>query len=370
MRAFSAAVVLLPLNLAIGWAACSQGPPPPLGQDDGGGNAQSSGAQFQHDGASICGNEVHQAQSAYPLIYFVIDRSGSMSDPDPGSGQNKLERVQEAAGEMVDSLGTLVRVGAAMYPNPAVDDNTDGCAPGVELFTPKVGAGSAFSQAINVDPFGGTPTAATLNAVAPTLAAAAGPKALILATDGAPNCNPNITCGPAECMPNILGLCAPDDATCCTPPTGIHENCVDRAASILAVQAIFEAGTPVYVIGIPGTELFESTLNQMALVGGAAQEGADTAFYKVDDLDTLASVFKDIAGELVSCSFDLADPPEDPGKTNVYFDEVVVPQDPDDGWIWIDEDTIELVGASCASLKNGEVRDVQIVSGCPTVVPL
>jgi len=351
------------------WGAC--GPRDHGVDDDGGGdNANpsgnaSSGNGFQTDGASICGAEVHQAQSKYPLIYFVIDRSGSMAEIDPESGATRLERVQEAAVDMVDSLGSLVRVGAAMYPESSVSSD---CEPGEQVFEPTVGAGSDFASAIGKAPFGGTPTAATLTAMAPIVADFSGPRAVILATDGAPNCNLNATCGASECMVNIFGECP--SGNCCEPPEGTPGNCVDRAASILAVKALADAGTDVYVIGIPGTELFSGVLNQMASVGGVPQENADTYYYKVDDLGALAGLFKDIAGALVSCTFDLDDAPEVPGKTNVYFDEVVVPQDPENGWVWVDADTIEITGDACQQLKNGEVKDIQFVSGCPTVLPL
>jgi hypothetical protein len=348
------------------WGACG---PRDHGVDDDGGSpptsAKSTSANgFENDGASICGAEVHQAQSKYPLIYFVIDRSGSMADIDPDSGETRLARVQDAASDMVASLGSLVRVGAAMYPESST---TDDCATGEQVFEPQVGAGSEFADAIDKDPLGGTPTAATLEAIAPIVAEYSGPRAVILATDGAPNCNQEATCGPSECMVNIFGDCP--SGNCCEPPEGTPLNCVDRAPSILAVKALADAGTDVYVIGIPGTELFSGVLNQMAAVGGVPQENADTSYYKVDDLDTLAALFKDIAGSLVSCTFTLGDAPEAQGMTNVYFDEVVVPQDPQNGWVWVDGNTIEIVGAACEQLKDGKVKDIQFVSGCPTVAP-
>lgn len=366
MRASVAFAASASVTLLLLWGACG---PRDHGVDDDGGSPptsakSTSGNGFETDGASICGAEVHQAQGKYPLIYFVIDRSGSMAEIDPGSGATRLERVQEAAGAMVDSLGSLVRVGAALYPTLSISDD---CLAGEQVFAPEVGAGAAFADAINVSPFGGTPTAATLEAIAPILEDASGPKAVILATDGAPNCNQEASCGPAECMVNIFGDCP--SGNCCVPPDGTPLNCVDRAPSILAVKALADAGTDVYVIGIPGTELFSGVLNQMAAVGGVPQENADTSYYKVDDLDALAGLFKEIAGNLVSCTFTLGDPPEAQGMTNVYFDDVVVPQDPQNGWVWVDGDTIEIVGNACQQLKDGEVKDIQFVSGCPTVAP-
>ena len=367
MRASVAFAASASVTLLLVWGACG---PRDHGVDDDGGSPPTSAKSttavsgFESDGASICGAEVHQAQSKYPLIYFVIDRSGSMADLDPVSGETRLTRVRAAAADMVESLGSLVRVGAAMYPESSA---TDECATGEQVFEPQVGAGSDFADAIDKEPFGGTPTAATLEAIAPIVADFSGPRAVILATDGAPNCNPEATCSAAECMLNVFGDC-PASTNCCQEPNGFPENCIDRAPSILAVKALADAGTDVYVVGIPGTELFAGVLNQMATVGGVPQQNADTSYYKVDDLDALADLFKEIAGGLVSCTFTLGDAPPTQGMTNVYFDDKVVPQDPQNGWVWVDGDTIEIVGAACQQLKDGQVQDIQFVSGCPTVV--
>ena len=72
---------------------------------------------------------------------------------------------------------------------------------------------------------------------------------------------------------------------------------------------------------------------------------------------------------VISCEFTLEDPPPDELHTNVYFDGVVVPQDPVNGWIWKSKTVLEMVGASCKAVKTGKVSQVQIVSGCPTAMP-
>jgi hypothetical protein len=360
------------LTLALMWGACSRERPNVDGNDggsEGTGNGPSSTTGFVTDGAAICGADVHTPIGQYPLIYFVIDRSGSMAELDEGSGETRYERVRDAAVDMVQTLGALVRVGAALFPDPDAGTG-DECDFGQEVYEPNVGAGSGFVNAIDQGTFGGTPTARTLLELAPALEAEESPKVVILATDGAPNCNPDASCDADECMVNIFGDCPAGTENCCDPDEGgTVLNCVDRPATVLAVQAIANAGTDVYIVGIPGTEQFSAVLDQMAIVGGVPQEGEETYYYRVDDLDALAGVFKDIASALVSCTYDLADPPEAPGKTNVYFDEVVVLQDPDDGWVWVDSDTIELVGAACEELKSGSVSLVQIVSGCPTETP-
>jgi len=348
------------------YAACS-GREIPTGTTSGAGAGNANGSTsngFVGDGGGdVCGDEEHTALTTYPLLYFVFDASGSMGQFD--GGQTRYAQVREAALDMTSSLGALVRVGAAVFPSAS----GDGCVAGDEVYSPKVGPGAVFASSIDVAPNGGTPTAATLRALLPELAAAPDPKVVLLATDGAPNCNPDKPCDASACMINIDGLCPTDVGNCCEPPQGIYENCVDRLATLQAIQDLKNAGVNVYVIGIPGSELYGTILDQMALSGGVPQSGQSTYYYKVDDLGTLGDLFKQIGSSLVSCTFDLADPPEAPGLTNVYFDGEVVVADPTDGWVWIDADTIELEGAACDSLKSGAVKKVRVVSGCPTVMP-
>jgi hypothetical protein len=70
----------------------------------------------------------------------------------------------------------------------------------------------------------------------------------------------------------------------------------------------------------------------------------------------------------VSCTVNIGQEPPDPALVNVYFDTTLVGQDDTDGWAWVDATTIEIRGAACDQLKSGEVLQVQVVSGCPTVV--
>ncbi|HTJ82776.1 MAG TPA: vWA domain-containing protein [Polyangiaceae bacterium] len=363
------------LHLALGFAisalfaACVSSRERPEGTTTGADGGASGGTTsgFQGTaGGDVCGNEEHTALTTYPLLYFVFDRSGSMADLD--GNETRYARVRDAALDMTDSLGALVRVGATVF--PSLDATaTDACLPGEEVYSPKIDPGPVFASSIDVEPGGGTPTAATLRDLLPKLSSAADPKVVILATDGAPNCDADTTCGSDTCMVNVLGECPSDAGNCCEPPAGTWENCIDRLPTLQAILDLKEAGVNVYVIGIPGSELFETVLDQMALAGGVPQSGQSTYYYRVDDLGTLGDVFKGIASALVSCKFDLEDPPSDPGLTNVYFDNQVVVQDPSDGWVWVDGDTIELVGEACDTLKSGAVKNVRFVSGCPTVMP-
>ncbi len=325
------------------------------------------------DGAYFCGNEVHQVVSKPPLLYFVMDASGSMSEIASGQ-QSRYQLLEAAAVDLVSKLGGTVRVGAAVFPKQST--NKDTCAAGTEVMAPAHGGAAttaAFKAAIAVGQSGGTPTAATLEGLAPKFANAAkdpeGIEAVLLVTDGGPNCDLTATCSASECIPNIDGLCPVNVANCCDPASGgTGGNCLDKVATLQAIQHVVKGGAKLYVIGLAVGSAYEGTLEQMALLGGGAQATAPF-YYRVDDLQKLEDTFRTIVSGLVSCDYKLLDPPTEQDLTNVYLDGTLLLQDPQNGWVWMGNDEIVLVGDACAKLKSGAVSDVQVVSGCPTETP-
>ena len=128
-------------------------------------------------------------------LYFVLDRSGSMSEGISGSAGSKWDAVRAAAVDVVRALGSQARVGAAVFPAAS-----GVCAAGEEVFPavrgdppiPGIVDGpvtAAFARAIDVPTSGYTPTAATLQAIRRPLASLPGRTSVVLATDGGPNCS-------------------------------------------------------------------------------------------------------------------------------------------------------------------------------------
>jgi len=330
------------------------------------------------DAGYLCGQLITQIHKDPPNLYFVLDTSGSMATPVGLSTRFSL--VHAATVALVQSLGGLINVGAALFPLGVTQD--DACHAGGEVLPVTPGDTLdivAFSNLIKVTPFGGTPTAATLEALYPTLTKLPGRTIVVLATDGGPNCNIAAKCGADDCMDNIEGscfqnmCCSPKGPNCCIP--GVNQaqlNCVDRQASVDAVSRLAAAGVRVYVVGIPGSETYGTVLDQMALASGAPQI-APPFYYKVADYSSLTGTLGAIAALSVSCDFDLAVPPPDPSLVNVYLDDDVLLQDLADGWVWdaptaqAPKQTIELRGAACQRLKSGKVKQVQIAAGCPTM---
>jgi hypothetical protein len=350
------------------------------GSDSGSGGGFDAGLPDKPcEGTGFCGNEIHTIAFDAPNVYFVFDRSGSMLDVAPGFEQSSYDVVRDSALSMVRDLGPLINVGAATFPKGLIGNN--GCTIGGEVFgvTPGDPPGdypsdegpttTAFRQATNVTPAGGTPIGATLQLLRPTLEQLSGRTIVLLLTDGGPNCNEALACTAAECQINIEGDCPPGD-NCCEPQSllGGPSFCVDRIDTLAAISALHGAGIDVYVIGIAGSEFYEGLLDEMAVAGGTAQP-SPPQYVKVDDLQQLSQVFAGIAAENIDCSIGLSDAPTTQDMTNVYLDCELIAQSPDDGWVWQDGTTVQLTGNACLRLKAGQVAEVQVVTGCPTEVP-
>jgi hypothetical protein len=351
-------------------------PRPMVGGSDGGGGFQggTGGGPPDPDAGGYCGNDVHEVIVDAPNLYFVLDASGSMAAPVPGG--TRYDAVRLAIVNLVRGLGPLVNVGAAILPRQ--DVGTDSCAAGAEVFATRQGdpitgkdgpTTIGLWQTTSAEPLGGTPISATLEALAPTLEALEGQTYVVLATDGGPNCNEAAACEADACMLNIEGECMEPGVNCCAPgEVGGPSFCVDRGATVAAIEALRAAGIFVRVVGIPGSETYAGVLDAMAIAGGSTKTQAP--FYdQVTELGELGAVLSEIAKTAVTCEFLVVDPPSGEGMTNVYLDEQVLLYDDPDGWIWKPPSTVRLLGEACDRLRSGQVKQVQIVSGCPTEVP-
>jgi hypothetical protein len=410
-----------------------------LGGAGGGGCIDDAVAPPAPDAQGLCGNTFLQATSDPPNIYFVIDRSGSMQEI--VDGRMKYDAVATASVALVRRLGSQINVGAAVFPGPLVNPD-DGCAAGDQVFPTRPGdplstgacdidgpATRAFSASISLPsgtlPIGGTPTAATLVRLLPTLSALPGRTVILLATDGGPNCNEAARCDASKCIPNIerYPSCTAD-VNCCGPALGGPGSCLDDVATLAAVDALARRGIRTYVVGIPGSAPYATLLDELARAGGTARPIGDSGatYYDVDRLTELDDILAAIGSTVVlSCHLHLDTPPREMSLVNVYLDRQLVEYGAPDGWVWtnfgdasaadsggvseggetdamfedaqtpddastpiedagpdatvpdastrVPRQDLDLLGASCARLMSGKVRQVQVVFGCPTVTP-
>jgi hypothetical protein len=307
-------------------------------------------------------------------VYFILDRSGSMTQDD------KWNTIRSVVASAVSRLGPRIAVGAAVYPTPGGPT----CGAGAEVFSVRQGtvpstpgklSPTAWDLLTSVTTVagGGTPTAATVRALTPELAALPGKTFVVLATDGGPDCNPNLACDASGCIPNIEAQtpgCTPTGPSCCTSQKAGAQSCLDGVETEAAVAELRAKGVPVYVIGVPGSGPYSDLLDKLAVAGGTARSGSP-AYYRVDSTDTKAfsDALAKVAAEITAtCALSLKSAPTDASLVNVYLDGVVLPEDPKDGWK-LDGATITLLGAACDRVLSGDVLDVRVVEGCPTVLP-
>jgi hypothetical protein len=318
-----------------------------------------------------------------PNLYFVLDRSTSMSEPS-FAGMKKWTVVRNDIAQLMVSLGDKAQFGAAVFPPPLSEPSPtvqELCEAGQQVMPLRLGDGlpigtpgstaGAFWNATLAAPLGGTPTAATLLALKDELAGFPGHTFAILATDGGPNCNTSLTCGVTMCTLNIdnaIPGCTANGTNCCAPDGwgGAHEqpwDCLDGTNAVAAAGTLAEGGVPTFVIGVPGSEAYANVLDRIAQAGGTARS-SEPYYYPVSgDPMTLVDALTNIAARITVCTLELKNNPPDPGQVNVIIDKVPVLPGPG-GWS-LDGNIVTLNGATCDEAVSG--AKVTITFGCTTV---
>lgn len=292
-------------------------------------------------------------EPALPTVMFVIDRSGSMLEDLDGNldgGTTRWRVLETSLRSVLPPLDRQVAMGALMYP---VRGLSCSAPTGVDL-SPSVGnANALLSLFTSSVPLGGTPTSDALSVAAThlrNLRTATSARAVILATDGAPNCNPalqNFAC------------------TCTSPPLN-HPNCdapthcLDDTRTLRTLQTFFASNLPTYVIGL-GSQLnqFASTLDAMAVAGGVPRAGSPR-YYSVANQAQLTDAFTRITSQLTRCTFLL----NGLGANDTFVVDVggaVVPQGPN-GWEWVDQvnGELSLKGTACDAAAMGAAARVLV----------
>jgi hypothetical protein len=298
-----------------------------------------------------------------PNLYFVLDASTSMQE------DAKWTNVQSAVATLIDQIGPRAQFGAAVFPV----QGGDVCETGDEVMPLRAGdsqgaTAHAFLAATSFTPSGGTPTAATLEALEPELRAFPESTFVILATDGGPNCDAALSCTVDDCTSNLDGMqnCSPPN--CCDPSELGGQGCLDGAAATQAVLALRMAGVETFVMGIPGSAPYAALLDDLAIAGGGAR-GSEPFYYQVDTADTgaLAEALAQIAAQAIaSCTFTLTQAPANADEVNVTVGASVVARDGPDGWL-LQGTKLTLEGSTCVAIETGGAPPVAVLQGCPTV---
>jgi hypothetical protein len=306
-------------------------------------------------------------------LMFVIDRSGSMAfsldGQQPVNGNlppgvlSRWDTLRDALFQTITPLDNELAMGAKFFP----EVNPGGAAPADEACRTDVGVPLApalgnVSQIIDVFdttiPNGGTPTAEALRLAAQYLSGTRGvARTMILATDGAPNCNGDLDKDRCTCT-SATGICA--------GRPGGEFNCLDDLRSISTISDIFQTmKIPVFVIGIGSTERpeFLKVLDDMAVAGGRPR-ATDPKHYNVQSAADLEAALTSIGDSIAKCTYLTPSAPTDPNAISVVINGKSIPRDPThmNGWDWVDQAFGELAffGPACAAASGGTTTASQI----------
>lgn len=283
-----------------------------------------------------------------PDMLLTVDISGSMCTPLIDSfpvGDTKMAIMKTALNDLVASKDARTNFGLMLFPGTANE-----CAPGTieNPIMERNGAAimstiSGLDDAMFSCPFshpGATPTGPSLDAARSyygTIPVNEIGRYVLLATDGQPNCGPEL-------------------------PDGGTEETIDE--TVAAIEALYAAGIETYVLGF-GDGITASDMNRMAAAGGT---GTPYSARSAADLDTALDA---IAAEIIpaSCTIALGGASRDPSLLQVSFDDgPLIPRNEarTSGWDYDEAtNTITFYGSECDQLQSGSVDDVNVDFGCP-----
>jgi hypothetical protein len=339
--------------------------------------------------------EVHELSDQQVHVMLLMDKSGSMSERPQGYRLTKWEAVRTALADALGAVQDQMWWGLQLFPLDTLGGGSTapyycelGCCVQRPDFSPNIpirAGNRSVPEILDVlerrFPDGGTPTAGALRVAYDYFSSGAGAnlsgdRYVLLATDGAPNCNPHLDCDVSECIMNISeeGLCRPGGPNCCVDEP---EACLDDDATVERIEALRSIGVRTIVMGIPGVDIYADTMDRLAEAGGLPNTAGPRRFYSVSaagGTEELTATLESIAGRLLrTCEVVLNAPPPPDRTLNVAVECTVIPRmDPggSEGW-WLDDSDlplrIVLEGEACDQIRNTPHARVAVLTGCPTV---
>lgn len=308
------------------------------GDDDGSGLLPDGSGGGSGDGCA----DVHVTfEQQIPTVVLLIDQSGSMTEDFSGGTRWSVLRqtLTDPQSGLIANLEDVVRFGLALYTSDG--GFSGGTCPQLAQVQTSLGNYAQIKSVYDsAGPGGDTPTGESINAVAQQLAAldVEGPKIIVLATDGEPD-----TCA----VPN--------------PQNGQPE-------AIAAAQAAYGAGVQTFIISV-GADVGIQHLQDMANAGAglAVNGGNDAPYYQALDQASLISAFDNIIDGVRGCIFTLdGEVVGDPAAGTVVLDGEPLTYGDPNGWKLNNANEVELVGAACEAIQDGE-HDLDVSFPCGDV---
>lgn len=268
-----------------------------------------------------------------PSIQLVLDRSGSMTDPDiaPTRYQAMQAALVGVPNGVVTTLETKAYFGSILY-----GCNGTTYSP---LSTPRalMNASAIRTAIANTTPNGGTPTPQALQTALAEFTAtpppAGSPPIIVLATDGEPN-----SCNGGDTKPQ----------------------------SVNAAKAAFAAGIPVFVLAIG---VNSQHFQDMANAGQGHVPGQpNVTYYPVTNAAQLAAAFQTIINGVISCDLSLTSSIDATQAMNGTLTINGVQQMYGSDWVLVGGNVIRVQGAACNTLKGSPNPTVQATFPCGSVI--
>jgi hypothetical protein len=337
--------------------------PATVGTTGGGGGSSAGKNTFTGLGDDVCAGANAQATRIKPTVLFVVDRSGSMAEPYPGS-DNRWKAVYDAVMDpnagVVVKLQSVVSFGLVLYdgdiasgvfeivscsiPGVGCPDAAAVVCPNLAIVNPALNNFAAIDAVYgSIGPGGTTPTATALEEAYKLINApqqlldqkAQGPQFVILCTDGLPN----------GCL-DTFGL-------------------PDQQGPIDQVTTAAKVGVKTYVVGVAPDADTETYLNQLA---GYGETGASA--FKPETKEDLVNTLAQIVGGAVGCSVELN------GKVvfgrecdgTVQLNSEKLECNGPNGWKLTSESQIDLQGSACQKFMNDPTSIVSAKFPCDTFI--
>jgi hypothetical protein len=308
-------------------------------------------------------------------LMFVLDRSGSMAfslsgqDPLPPGELSRWVTLRNALAQTILPFDGQLAMGAKFFPEVLPEDSLGDPADACRVDTgvavaPAIGRANAILSVFDTtQPIGGTPTADAVRLGAQYLSGRRGvARTMILATDGAPNCN--------GALDAVTCTCTTPRFDCARDPQVGAFSCLDDGRTVGVIGDIFQQqNIPVYVIGIGSTESaqFLQVLDQMAVAGGRPRAGTPK-HYSAQSSAELGDALSTIRDSITKCTYLTPSAPTDPNAITVSIGGAQIARDPShqDGWDWVDQAFGELAffGPACDAASRNSASSVTGVVTC------
>ncbi len=285
---------------------------------------------------------------ATPEVMFVLDRSGSMRTVFSG-GLTRWQVLTQSLATTLPPFDATMGIGALVFPLGSANDS---CTPPSQAnLTPALGQAQALVSLMqSTQPGGATPTASAIDVAAAVLddvRAASTARAIVLATDGAPNCNAALD--PKTCTCAGAGTMCKHDAN----------QCLDDARTVQHIADAYAKGIPTYVIGIADSSdsTFATVLDHMAVAGGRPLANAATSYYPARSQSDMQTALAAIEHQVSACTYLTTSVPNGAGSIELTLGGAPIAFSPDGGdagWTWANETNgeITLLASTCDALPT------------------